>query len=162
MENAAWLCMCGQSGIRELLAFASKTRKHTEHKRMHTKYPLTSAIIEGCMNTIKVIKRTAWVFRDFEYFLLRVKYACLPYKIKQEVKDKHFRDCPEYLLPPIGYQKCGWAVNILHGFRNSFRLGCFGVGCVREKFRKRTVQACSFWPATVLGPESSFRTVCFR
>jgi transposase len=106
-EWEKWLCMCEQSGIVELMKFASKKRKYTEQIIMHAKYPVTSGIIEGCMNTIKVIKRAAWGFRDFEYFFLRIKYAFLPYKIKQEVKDKLFRNCSEYLLPPIDHQKCG-------------------------------------------------------
>jgi len=106
-EWEKWLCMCEQSGIEELVRFASKKRKYTEQIIMHAKYPVTSGIIEGCMNTIKVIKRAAWGFRDFEYFFLRIKYAFLPYKIKQEVKDKLFRNCSEYLLPPIDHQKCG-------------------------------------------------------
>jgi len=68
---------------------------------------VTSGIIEGCMNTIKVLKRTAWGFRDFEYFFLRIKYTFLPYALKEKVKDKLFRNCSEYLLPPIDHQKCG-------------------------------------------------------
>lgn len=106
-EWEKWLCMCEQSGIAELVKFASKKRKYTEQIIMHAKYPVTSGIIEGCMNTIKVMKRAAWGFRDFEYFFLRIKYAFLPYKIKQEVKDKLFWNCSENLLPPVDHQKCG-------------------------------------------------------
>ena len=106
-EWEKWLCMSEQSEIGELVTFASKKRKYTEQIVMHAKYPVTSGVIEGCMNTIKVIKRAAWGFRDFEYFFLRIKYAFLPDKLKQEVKDKLFRNCSEYLLPPIDHQKCG-------------------------------------------------------
>ena len=106
-EWEKWLCMCEQSGIAELVKFASKKRKYTEQIIMHAKYPVTSGIIEGCMNTIKVMKRAAWGFRDFEYFFLRIKYAFLPYKIKQEVKDKLFWNCSENLLPHVDHQKCG-------------------------------------------------------
>ena len=106
-EWEKWLCMSEQSDIKELMVFASKKRKYTEKIIMHAKYPVTSGVIEGCMNTIKVIKRSAWGFRDFEYFFLRIKYAFLPYKLKQEVKDKLFGNCSEYLLPPIDHQKCG-------------------------------------------------------
>ena len=106
-EWEKWLCMCELSGIEELVNFASKKRKYTEQIIMHAKYPITSGIIEGCMNTIKVIKRAAWGFRDFEYFFLRIKYAFLPYVLKQEVKDKLFGNCSEYLLHPIDHQKCG-------------------------------------------------------
>jgi len=106
-EWEKWLCMCEQSGIAELVRFASKKRKYTEQIIMHAKYPVTSGIIEGCMNTIKVIKRAAWGFRDFEYFFLRIRYAFLPCKLKLEVKDKLFRNSSEYLLPPIDHQKCG-------------------------------------------------------
>lgn len=102
-----WLCICEQSDIVALVKFASKKRKYTEQIIMHTKYPVTSGIIESCMNVIKVIKKATWGFRDFKYFFLRIKYAFLPYKIKQEVKDKLFRNCSEYLLFPIDYQKCG-------------------------------------------------------
>ena len=106
-EWEKWLCMCEHSGIAELVKFASKKRKYTEQVIMHAKYPVTSGIIEGCMNTIKVLKRTAWGFRDFEYFFLRIKYTFLPYALKEKVKDKLFRNCSEYLLPPIDHQKCG-------------------------------------------------------
>ncbi|MEA4866403.1 MAG: ISL3 family transposase [Sphaerochaeta sp.] len=106
-EWEKWLCMCELSGIEELVSFALKKRKYTEQIIMHAKYPVSSGIIEGCMNTIKVIKRAAWGFRDFGYFFLRIKYAFLPYKLKQEVKDKLFGNCSEYLLPPIDHQKCG-------------------------------------------------------
>ena len=74
-------------------SFARKrSMRYTGQVIMHAKYPVTSGIIEGCMNTIKVLKRTAWGFRDFEYFFLRIKYTFLPYALKEKVKDKLFRD----------------------------------------------------------------------
>tara|TARA_B110000093_G_scaffold104714_1_gene112573 strand:- start:61 stop:246 length:186 start_codon:yes stop_codon:yes gene_type:complete len=39
------------------------------------KYPLNTSVLEGMNNKIKVIKRTAYGFRDTEYFFLKIKHA---------------------------------------------------------------------------------------
>ena len=50
--------------------------------------PISSGVIEGCMNKIKVIKRTAFGFRDFDYFFDRIWYAFLPRHKKMEARRK--------------------------------------------------------------------------
>jgi len=51
--------MCEQSGIVEGVRLASKKRKCTEQIIRHAKDSVTSGIIEGCMNIIKIMKRVA-------------------------------------------------------------------------------------------------------
>lgn len=44
-----------------------------------TAAPLSTSIVEGINNTIKVIKRRAYGYRDTEYFFLKIR-ATLPRK----------------------------------------------------------------------------------
>jgi transposase len=41
----------------------------------HCRWPLGTKIIEGINNTIKVIKRMAYGFRDDHYFFLKIRAA---------------------------------------------------------------------------------------
>jgi transposase len=41
----------------------------------YARYHLTTGILEGMNNRIKVIKRVAYGFRDDEYFFLRIPHA---------------------------------------------------------------------------------------
>ncbi len=56
--------------------------------------------IEGCMNKIKVIKRTAFGFRDFDYFFDRIWYAFLPWQKKMEARNKVW-ECYELNFPEL-------------------------------------------------------------
>ena len=83
-----WCEMAKASDIDELMKFAEKKEKRTEEIINHAKMPISSGVIEGCMNKIKVIKRTAFGFRDFDYFFDRVWYAFLPKHKKDEARRK--------------------------------------------------------------------------
>ena len=67
--------------------------------------------IEGCMNKIKVIKRTAFGFRDFDYFFNRIWYAFLPRHKKMEARTKVWEcyemDFSELSAETIEQQKTG-------------------------------------------------------
>ena len=67
--------------------------------------------IEGCMNKIKVIKRTAFGFRDFDYFFDRIWYAFLPRHKKMEARRKVWEcyemDFSELSAETIEQQKTG-------------------------------------------------------
>jgi transposase len=41
----------------------------------HCRWPLGTNIVEGINNTIKVIKRMAYGYRDDAYFFLRIRAA---------------------------------------------------------------------------------------
>lgn len=106
-----WCDMAKASGIEELRKFAEKKEKHTEEIINHAKMPISSGVIEGCMNKIKVIKRTAFGFRDFDYFFDRVWYAFLPINKKMEAKQKVWKcydlDYSAFSLKTIEQQKTG-------------------------------------------------------
>lgn len=103
--------MAKTSGIDELGKFAEKKEKRSEEIINHAKMPITSGVIEGCMNKIKVIKRTAFGFRDFSYFFDRVWYAFLPKSKKDEAKRKVWEtyslDSSIISLQGIDQQKTG-------------------------------------------------------
>ena len=67
--------------------------------------------IEGCMNKKKVIKRTAFGFRDFDYFFDRIWYAFLPRHKKMEARRKVWEcyemDFSELSAETIEQQKTG-------------------------------------------------------
>jgi transposase len=48
---------------------------HIEGLVAYARYHLTTGILEGMTNRIKVIKRVAYGFRDDEYFFLRIRHA---------------------------------------------------------------------------------------
>ncbi|KGW80531.1 transposase family protein [Burkholderia pseudomallei MSHR456] len=39
------------------------------------RYPLNTSVVEGINNTIKVIKRRAYGYRDEQYFFLKIRAA---------------------------------------------------------------------------------------
>jgi transposase len=48
---------------------------HIEGLLSYTRYRLTTGVLEGMNNKIRVIKRVAYGFRDDEYFFLRIRHA---------------------------------------------------------------------------------------
>ena len=98
--------MAKASGIDKL-----KKEKRTEEIINHARMPISSGVIEGCMNKIKVIKRTAFGFRDFDYFFDRVWYAFLPKHKKDEARRKVWQcydlDFSAFSQIPIEQQKTG-------------------------------------------------------
>ena len=95
-----WIKMAKASEIKELSHFAEKTDKKREEILSHAKMPISSGVIEGCMNKIKVIKRTAFGFRDFDYFFDRIWYAFLPWQKKMEARNKVWK-CYELNFPEL-------------------------------------------------------------
>ena len=95
-----WIKMAKASEIKELSHFAEKKDKKREEILSHAKMPISSGVIEGCMNKIKVIKRTAFGFRDFDYFFDRIWYAFLPWQKKMEARNKVW-ECYELNFPEL-------------------------------------------------------------
>ena len=70
-----WFERAQDSGIKALQAFAERLRPYLPGIVAHARWPLNTSLIEGINNRIKVIKRTAYGFRDDEYFFLKIKAA---------------------------------------------------------------------------------------
>lgn len=107
MQWIDWVSMAEQSGIAELENFARRKRKHTNQIVAHATHQISSGIIEGMMNKIKVIKRAAFGFRSFDHFFMRIQYAFLPQQLKQQVKRELWSNCSEFLINPLYHVKCG-------------------------------------------------------
>lgn len=71
----SWYQRAMDSGIAALQAFARKLKPYLHGILAHTRWPLHTSLVEGINNRIKVIKRTAYGFRDEEYFFLKIKAA---------------------------------------------------------------------------------------
>lgn len=70
-----WCAIAYESGLRDLISFADKLARHKDGILNHCNYPIHTSWLEGVNNTIKVIKRKAYGFRDTDYFILKIKQA---------------------------------------------------------------------------------------
>jgi transposase len=68
-----WLDQAQQSGIAALQTFAQRLQAYWHGILAHCRHPLNTSIVEGINNTIKVIKRRAYGYRDEEYFFLKIR-----------------------------------------------------------------------------------------
>lgn len=71
----SWYQRAIASGITALQRFAERLKPYLHGILAHARWPLHTSVIEGINNRIKVIKRTAYGFRDEEYFFLKIKAA---------------------------------------------------------------------------------------
>lgn len=70
-----WLTRAMRSRIPALKAFARRLKPYMCGILAHCRWPLGTSIVEGINNTIKVIKRMAYGYRDDAYFFLRIRAA---------------------------------------------------------------------------------------
>lgn len=70
-----WYGRAMRSRIEPLKAFARKLRGYLDGIVAHCRWPLHTSLLEGINNTIKVIKRMAYGYRDEEYFFLKIRQA---------------------------------------------------------------------------------------
>lgn len=70
-----WYRRAMNSRIEPLKTFAQRLRPFLAGILAHCRWPLGTNIIEGINNTIKVIKRMAYGFRDDRYFFLKIRAA---------------------------------------------------------------------------------------
>jgi len=70
-----WYRRAMSSGIAPLKLFAQRLRPYLRGILAHCRWPLGTSLIEGINNTIKVIKRMAYGYRDDAYFFLRIRAA---------------------------------------------------------------------------------------
>jgi transposase len=67
-----WIKKALNSGIRKLVKFATRLLRHAEGILNYFRYPISTAMVEGINNKIKVVKRKAYGYRDVEYFKLKI------------------------------------------------------------------------------------------
>lgn len=70
-----WRAIAYESGLQDLISFADKLQRHKDGILNHCNYPIHTSPLEGVNNTIKVIKRRVYGFRDIDYFILKIKQA---------------------------------------------------------------------------------------
>lgn len=74
----AWRNWFGQamaSGIPALKKFAQRLKQYLPGILARCRHPLHTSVLEGINNTIKVIKRRAYGYRDEAYFFLKIRAA---------------------------------------------------------------------------------------
>lgn len=67
-----WLKKARSSGVRLIQKFANTLASHRIGVLNYFDHPITTSMVEGINNKIKVLKRQAYGFRDIEYFKLRI------------------------------------------------------------------------------------------
>jgi transposase len=70
-----WRRRAMSSGIEPLKTFVRRLKPYIDGILAHCRWPLGTNMIEGMNNTIKVIKRMAYGFRDDRYFFLKIRAA---------------------------------------------------------------------------------------
>lgn len=70
-----WFEQAMASGIPALKRFAQRLKAYLPGILARCRYPLHTSVLEGINNTIKVIKRRAYGYRDQEYFFLKIRAA---------------------------------------------------------------------------------------
>ena len=68
-----WCSLARESGIPKMMRFAKMIDRYAYGIINHCYFPINSGRIEGSNNTLKVIKRDAYGYRDTEYFILKCK-----------------------------------------------------------------------------------------
>ena len=70
-----WYRRAVRSRIAPLVKFARNLKSHLQTVLAHCRWRLSTSLLEGINNKIKVIKRVAYGFRDDEYFFLKIRAA---------------------------------------------------------------------------------------
>ncbi len=67
-----WLSDCRDSGLQPFLKFAKQIERWKKGLLAYFQHPITNGVSEGINNKIKVLKRRAYGFHDFDYFTLKI------------------------------------------------------------------------------------------
>ena len=67
-----WIKLAMISGIRMLMKFAMTLAAHREGILAWYDYPISTGPLEGTNNKIKTMKRQAYGFRDYDFFVLKI------------------------------------------------------------------------------------------
>lgn len=73
--EGCWCQQADDSGIAALQRFAQRLKSYLHGIVARCRHPLNTSIVEGINNTIKVIKRRAYGYRDQDYFFLKIRSA---------------------------------------------------------------------------------------
>jgi len=76
-----WYRLAQESGLKPLQAFARRLKGYVEGIVASARFRLSTSVLEGMNNRIKVIKRMAYGYRDNAYFFLKIK-AAFPGKLR--------------------------------------------------------------------------------
>lgn len=71
----AWYNRAIRSRIKPLKKFARRLKNHFDGILAHCRYQIHTGFLEGVNNKIKVIKRVAFGFLDYDYFFLKIRGA---------------------------------------------------------------------------------------
>ena len=82
-----WFNAAKQSGIPQLMKFASIKESRIDGLVAHAKHSITTGRLEGYSNKIKVVKRIGYGCRNEEYFFTLIKYLSLPANRNQSQKN---------------------------------------------------------------------------
>jgi len=69
-----WLKKAWASGVTLIKKFANMVASHKVGILNYFNYPVTTGLVEGINNKIKVLKRKAYGYRDLEYFKMRIYF----------------------------------------------------------------------------------------
>lgn len=72
----AWTLAVEKSGLTKLSKFVATLKNRWDHILNYFRHRLTSGMVEGLNNKVKVIKRCAYGFGNFEHFALRILMEC--------------------------------------------------------------------------------------
>ena len=67
-----WIQIALSSGVVQLARFARKLRRHAVGILNYIDFRISTAMVEGINNKIKLIKRKAYGYRDLNYFMLKI------------------------------------------------------------------------------------------
>ena len=70
-----WSRRARTSRFASLQRFVASLERHLQGILSYWRYPLSTGILEGCNNKIKVLKRMAYGCRDDAYFCLKIRAA---------------------------------------------------------------------------------------
>uniref|UniRef100_UPI000371109B ISL3 family transposase n=1 Tax=Thioalkalivibrio sp. ALJ16 TaxID=1158762 RepID=UPI000371109B len=70
-----WVQQAQESGIQALQRFARLLEPYLPGIVSRCRHRLNTSVVEGINNTIKVIKRRAYGYRDQDYFFLKIRAA---------------------------------------------------------------------------------------
>jgi transposase len=70
-----WYDRAMRSRIEPLKRFARRLKTRIHGILAHCQWPLNTSLLEGINNRIKVMKRMAYGFRDYDYFFLKIRAA---------------------------------------------------------------------------------------
>ena len=68
-----WYQRAMHSKLEPLKKFARALKERLEGLLSHCRYPISNGVLEGIDNKVKVIKRVAYGFRDYDYFFLKIR-----------------------------------------------------------------------------------------